>query len=307
MCKIDYVYLIKVDIDVGSDSVWSSGDIITNNIVNNDPKQILEMFFQFQERLENLKSVNRVTEKKSLEIEIESSCFQDVMENYLKAGIDKFGIYFNDSNFYCMGIDVGHVMMLTASSDSENIVSPRFDGNGIPLDIPIFQQIFHPNLVGSVRLSRDEKTFSVEQNDTLFRRKIENFKTPIVPNLDFETPLLLMKSTDMINAISKNKHQSDSSLISFHLDLNGNLFLGFSDMQSTRDIDWHFFENYSINPDELKAPVQAMFNLNLLRKIFDHAFEVNMHIQLKTNWPIGFCFNKFDCDFAGFLAPYNHT
>ena len=57
----------RIDIDQ-KDSVIS-GDIVSNTVINNDPKAMMEMFFAFQERFEDKKSTKTEDSNETIRLE----------------------------------------------------------------------------------------------------------------------------------------------------------------------------------------------------------------------------------------------
>jgi len=128
----------RIDIDQ-KDSVIS-GDIVSNTVINNDPKAMMEMFFAFQERFEDKKPTKTEDSDETIRLEIESRMLKSILDNYEKIGCEDIGLYFENSKLYCVSVDPSHVIMLSASSDPENMVIREMKGNTISIDIPMYKK-----------------------------------------------------------------------------------------------------------------------------------------------------------------------
>lgn len=286
----------RIDIDQ-KDSVIS-GDIVSNTVINNDPKAMMEMFFAFQERFGEKKPTKTEDSDETIRLEIESRTFKSILDNYEKIGCEDIGLYFENSKLYCVSVDPSHVIMLSASSDPENMVISEMKGNTISIDIPMYKKIFTLDTYEKLTLSRKNNLFSVTQNQTFLRCDETLHNSPQIPALQFPMPPLEVKNSDLVKAVVKAGFDSKSDqLFTFHLDVNGDLFIGLPNQ------GWQHIRKYIITPEFGELPIQSQYSWKILGPIIENNFNSLSYIQFGQNYPLSFFFNNFGCNFCGYLAP----
>jgi len=285
-------------IDVNQKDSVISGDIVSNTVINNDPKAMMELFFAFQERFEDKKTIKTEDSDETIRLEIESRMLKSILDNYEKIGCEDIGLYFENSKLYCVSVDPSHVIMLSASSDPENMIISEMKGNTISIDIPMYKKIFSLDTYEKLTLSRKNNLFSVAQNQTFLRCDETIHNSPQIPALQFPMPPLEVKNSDLVKAVVKaGLDPKLDQVFTFHLDVNGDLFIGLPNQ------GWQHIGKYPITSEFGKLPIQSQYSWNILGPIIENNFNTSSYIQFGQDFPLSFFFSNFGCNFCGFLAP----
>jgi hypothetical protein len=277
-----------------NDSVIS-GDIVSNTVIHNDPKAVLEMFFAFQKEFTQEDTPKIHTSEDTIELSMSAVIFESILENYSKIGAGNFSLFFDESHMYSIGVDPSHVIMISVSTDPEKMLHDLMENNSISVNTKMYREVFRHEMETTATLTKKKSLFTISQGSTVLQRPITRDVVPRTPAIQFPMPPVEIENSVLVKAIAKLNLSGDE-LFYIRVDKNGDL-----SVRSNPNIQ--HLKKLPITNEFLGLPLESIYSWNYIGPLLEANYNSTSYIQFGNDFPLGFLFRKNGCNFCGYLAP----